>query len=931
MELGTGTTTGWRAGLAAGLLAASGCAMLPKCDTDAWEDAVGYVSVSAPHFVPVIAAAQGDRALAFGALRDEQKLADRVEQASVGMTYLLYEGWRAALQGKYAGPQLQLSETFKSSSSGTGKESLDPSGAITRVQERALSDAYDQESKRTFSSPEAPPRRGDETFLDTPEEVEERMFKLLDRSTRTWVLSPAERASLIAAYKTLMVSMEEYYNFSGFQFDGDLTSDYVPYRVHFTVTAEPGWYTRLNPYDAVVELTLGDKCDLDMKVLAVTPAETAQAIDQFQASIHKLQLALELEGTAQQAAARLQLDYIREVVERLEGLRNNNTLVVGFQGANKIRVRFRPLTVPTDERRDLQPTSRVLTAWVLVKNPEGEYLQDPTRTAVKSSLVMTDAEDPAGRRKDAEHELRQLKPRALAAIDAELSAANQQKTDKGLVQDEDARKDAPKEADEIARGIEELERVRVAVANLEVDDDLKIAAVTSALAPLRSGGTVRQQLEANLTSRLDAADRKATREKDAPGTMELLVRIANRRDLVGTMAETNRLLGGILRAADKRARAKDGEPERPQPQSCKVTVKAWFAAALEDDGRSWSPPRWPLRWFGLSDPVERLAPNAQPEAFEVAVPIWPGPETRPFEVVTTFGYYWGDFSGISALYKLLETEMAPLNKARDEHAKAVVVAKEAKAQHEQAKSEREAAQATLERLEKEGAPDAEVEAARKRLAAAKEKESKTEAAHAAQEKKVGELATRIQALDAQLKARRDEIQKALADRLSGGRAVVGFSIRSSTRVVLRENGVPDAHETAVWVRLTGGGEAAETAFVRVGKGDVGATLEMAKLDLSMSIPVLEPEKYAAGVAKDLRLFLEAVLVDEEAHKVIVDPVRGPIARSAGEVELPVFGRIVREVVVEPRARTSPVARAAADASKASEESKAATSAAGGTK
>ena len=351
-----------------GALLVVGCVTLPGDEgEEVYKDAVGYLSISTPTFTPITGVAQGDKALRFGSLRDEAELAKAVETPSLGVRNLSYEGLRAALKARYAGPSLSSSETQRSSAGSETLSSLGEGGVRSlTTDERRAKDEYERERTRTLQSPEAPEAIADGDYLNTPSEVERRMWALLERSDKDYALSPAIKASLVAAYKLQMVNMEEYYNLEGFSFGGRSSTEYLPYKMHFTVTAEPGWYTRYHPYDGVAELTIGSA--EDYKILAAMPAEIAQTVDQLTASLRKLQLSLDLEGTYASAAARAQVQYVREAVERLEGLRVQNEMVVGFPQDNVIRMRFRPTSVPTDEGVDFQPVSRVVTALVLVKN-----------------------------------------------------------------------------------------------------------------------------------------------------------------------------------------------------------------------------------------------------------------------------------------------------------------------------------------------------------------------------------------------------------------------------------------------------------------------------------------------------------------------------------------------------------------------------------
>ena len=316
------------------ILSLTCCVSLPGPSDSGYRDAIGYVSVSTPTFTPISGTASGDRALQFGSLRDETKLAELIDKPAAGITQLSYEGLRAALKARFAGEQFSSTESNNRSASDATTSVRDAAGSLTRTDERRQADEYTQEKNRTFSSPSAPDAVTDSDYIDTPNTVQERMWELLKRSDIEYTVAPSVKAALVAAYKLQMVNMEEYYNLEGFSFDGRAASEFLPYKVHFTATAEPGWYTTYHPYDAVAELKLGDPDDY--KVLAVMPSETAQTLDQLTSSLHKLQLALDLEGTFRSASARTQVQYVREAVQRLEGLRVQRDTIVGGRIPGKL-------------------------------------------------------------------------------------------------------------------------------------------------------------------------------------------------------------------------------------------------------------------------------------------------------------------------------------------------------------------------------------------------------------------------------------------------------------------------------------------------------------------------------------------------------------------------------------------------------------------
>ena len=242
--------------LALALAASSGCVSdniigeVQKAGaTQSSADAVGFVTVSPPLFTPMDEVVGGDKRLQFGDLRKEEVIADRLERPSFGSDEVRFSLLEAALAARFAGARVSIVDR-----STTGTE-----GAVD-AEGNPVVPGDSRTRTRTFDSPEVPPAPG---VPQVPEKVMERLVKLLERSSQQYVLPPDELATLVAANKTYMVNLEEYYNVEGFDFRRGLTQAYVPYKMHFTVTAEPGWFSRYSQYDAVVEVscTLGNYPD----------------------------------------------------------------------------------------------------------------------------------------------------------------------------------------------------------------------------------------------------------------------------------------------------------------------------------------------------------------------------------------------------------------------------------------------------------------------------------------------------------------------------------------------------------------------------------------------------------------------------------------------------------------------------------------------
>ncbi len=77
--------------------------------TDA--DAVGYVTISTPLFVPIEASVEGDRQLAFGDLRKEANLAAALQKPAFSASRIDYSLVEAAIAARIAGARLSIEDT----------------------------------------------------------------------------------------------------------------------------------------------------------------------------------------------------------------------------------------------------------------------------------------------------------------------------------------------------------------------------------------------------------------------------------------------------------------------------------------------------------------------------------------------------------------------------------------------------------------------------------------------------------------------------------------------------------------------------------------------------------------------------------------------------------------------------------------------------
>lgn len=315
----------YRVALTALLFAGCVEGVLPR-DPEPRSQAIGTVHVSTPLFTPLDPFRE-DRALDFKSLKDERYLSDRVNQANMSVS------------------------TLRSHEAAVG-------AAVRRVAEKEAGDAS---AAATAAGADPSTPGGDSASA---------VASLLDSPRAKHLLAPDEVATIVAALKLYMVSLEDYYNAVAIYNDALRSNpSWVPYRVHFTVTIDPGWFTQLNAYDALVDIGIGNPDEV--QVLTVIPPQNAQAFEQFSATFRSLATALSGEGAINKFAARATVRTLRTAAERLEGLRANTTFTASAFDGNKMRLQFRPSLVPGKGQLELQPLSRIVTAVVLVKPAAG--------------------------------------------------------------------------------------------------------------------------------------------------------------------------------------------------------------------------------------------------------------------------------------------------------------------------------------------------------------------------------------------------------------------------------------------------------------------------------------------------------------------------------------------------------------------------------
>lgn len=362
------------------LVSACGVAPPEPSDTPDYRVAIGDISHSFPVLSPL--KPYGDRReLALGELRDEQLLAQRVGRPtiSIDQATATFQEISAALA--YGGEQVSRTSTSRRrrdseaivDSSSRGDVSI----SIHQASERAATGAAPAQTKITDeSTSEVTRSSGTPAIPGVPAQispdsgVQGRLGELLERAQRDFVLSPEDVATIVASLKMYMVGLEEFFNASAV-YQAALRGDaeWFPYRMSFVVTVEPGWFTRAGGHDAVAELELG--APGEVRIVNAVPPQTAQAIDQFTAEYKRLGTSLSASGSYNRVAAGAAVRRLKDAANRLQGIRANTTFSASFPAENRLRVRFHPLRVPDGKSSsDLQPTSRIVTATVLVKGPK---------------------------------------------------------------------------------------------------------------------------------------------------------------------------------------------------------------------------------------------------------------------------------------------------------------------------------------------------------------------------------------------------------------------------------------------------------------------------------------------------------------------------------------------------------------------------------
>lgn len=375
-------------------------------DPEKWDVSVGRITMSTPLFRPVKEAKAGDKPpLDFGTKKSIPELYTALQKSGVDISNVQarlreiqlaasLQGTQtttesiqqSALAGNLAGSLGLDAKALGSTASGTQEvealqailQSLLASTEVTAAMKAAgdVSGSFSDSSKTT--TVDAPPPVPTELpkLIELPEQIAAKMVALLQHSSVERVINQSDLANLAGSLSVHMANMEQFYHPGVWVQDiKSLGKEWAAYQVNFNVSVEPGWYTQLNQYDAIIDATFGlkdknrDQGTLEdsVKVISVVPFEEAQAISEIDAALDSMSSALSLSAAFQAIGIKGAYKDLRQLTTRLDGLRTTNTMVVSYPQSNSVAIRMRPPAVPNRNGRDLQPRSRVFTATMLVR------------------------------------------------------------------------------------------------------------------------------------------------------------------------------------------------------------------------------------------------------------------------------------------------------------------------------------------------------------------------------------------------------------------------------------------------------------------------------------------------------------------------------------------------------------------------------------
>ncbi len=639
-------------------------------------DAVGHVTVSAAMFTPIETAVDGDRRLDFGQLRTVDQLRAALLKPAFSSERKEYSRLALALAARVAGAQLssrQLTEDDATAgdqatssareaatreTTGDGKEAAEVTESETT--ESATSSATDVTSKTTTKRSREVSRKTPDlptapAFPDVPAPVMTELVALLKSAdpTATLTLPPDELASLIASTRAFMINLEEFHNVEGYDFVRGLESDYVPYKMHFSVTVEPGWYSRWYEYDAVAEVKVRAEEAVSgagsrrpsVIVLGASPAETGQTTSDFVASLDQLGAAIDVAGSGGSFSAAGKAEYVRAVAERLMALRSERTLTVAFPDTGTMRVRFQAARIAdATHRRDVQPMTRMLTATVLVRR-ELTVFDAKSRQFKPRALVATTDRWESPRVVAAD--------RALETAHTQLVEAMASASGRGSIfgDTELARFLAgPAEPSPGAAAGPAWQTFRTEVTSAEAS----LAEVRRELERAKSAGPSRYRSTLQQATILPSALRIRELLQTSLGSTTGIQQMFPLLDAqeVGRIQEAARSTWGPDGAPDVLERARsdalkaateaiDARRESAARRvdvggvAARMSVRSYFSPSVFNENGRWAP----VRDLGLfpSRPSDRL--RADSAELESWIPPWLGEARRGLEILAASGYY----------------------------------------------------------------------------------------------------------------------------------------------------------------------------------------------------------------------------------------------------------------------------------------------------
>ncbi len=384
--------------------------------------------MSTPKFTPILTTQSKENTLDFDTLKSMPELQKSVRQANVGVSDAYYHSAAFALGLSLAGTQISTSNGIYSNANLSAALDLAKllsqlstgitPGNLPLTANGSFGTGHSSSYTETFTSPKVPELPKSSLSAD---DALKAIVSLLSPSspTPTFTFDALTEVKLMAALHNAMVNTEAFYNFDDIvgmvanrQVTGTGPGIWAPYRMQFLVSVTPGWYTTLNPCDAVLDLHMEDQ---GLQVLYVAPDESSQAVNEFTSSVDQMALALQLQGAFQAVAVNAAFNSLAASARRLEGLRQNTLHIVSYPDKDTIRLRMRPAVVPNRLNSELQPTSMLFTAVVLARqdiqvnppptstpdkcgSPDGDHAR-PADTSTRNAVPPPSAPDTGGQPK----------------------------------------------------------------------------------------------------------------------------------------------------------------------------------------------------------------------------------------------------------------------------------------------------------------------------------------------------------------------------------------------------------------------------------------------------------------------------------------------------------------------------------------------------